>query len=353
MIAVSDELYVAAADGSGWCQLTDKPIGDEFGRDRSPDVSPDGRRLAYVTLREALTSSRVRSFEIVTTNIDGENRIRLTRDEALDVSPVWSPDGTRIAFLSSSEGLPVELSLHIMAADGSDVERIAPSVRASGDLPVWSPDGSMLAFFGLDHALEPRKRSFVYVVNADGTDLRQVAESPQIWNASGRGGPGEYGAAFWGLGWSPDSSRIAFTRWEMKDETPGHPVELGLLAMDADGGNQRMTDEWVEYQPHDGTQEPYFGNGQLAAVAVDGAEFRGKPRLGRGEVWSSDLSKVALFFDLQIIAYDFNAPWNVQVYDFVDKGRGSQSPRLPWGYGLPHDSMNYTVTRGMLQPQCS
>ena len=75
----------------------------------------------------------------------------------------------------------------------------------------------------------------------------------------------------------------------MKDGTTGRLADLGLLAMDADGGNRRMVeDEWVEYQPlsYDGSQVPYFENGQLEAVAADGLEFRAKPRLGRGEAWS-------------------------------------------------------------------
>ena len=75
---------------------------------------------------------------------------RLTENESLETNPVWSPDGTRIAFLSDRGNSVGRFRLYTMAADGSDVRSVAPSVRASGDPPVWSPYGELLAFYALE-----------------------------------------------------------------------------------------------------------------------------------------------------------------------------------------------------------
>jgi TolB protein len=80
------------ADGSGVTRLTD---GD--GIDSWPTWSPDSKRIAYVSHRDA-------NYEIYVMNADGRGPVNVTKHTAQDTSPSWSPDGKRIAFVSNRNG---------------------------------------------------------------------------------------------------------------------------------------------------------------------------------------------------------------------------------------------------------
>ena len=131
-----------------------------------------GRREIYIPYRRAEVSRH--GYEIVVSNIDGTGAKWLTENETFDNFPVWSPDGSRIAFVSGGRGL------YTMSPDGSDVRLVSGS--ASRYPPSWSPDGRRLAFVAASSA---------YTVGADG--LGQVRISKTISSPS----------------WSPDGRRVA------------------------------------------------------------------------------------------------------------------------------------------------
>ncbi len=97
----------------------------------------------------------------------------------------WSPDGARLAFYGRSHSL--NCGLYIVRANGSEVQQI--SDRCS-DHDAWSPDGTALAF-------SPANTDTIYVVNADGSNLRPLFAF----------GPGR---SVDGLTWSPDGTKLAF-----------------------------------------------------------------------------------------------------------------------------------------------
>ena len=71
---------------------------------------------------------------------DGSNKKRLTWSEGYDISPTWSPDGERIAFVSERDG---DMEIYVMDADGRNEKRLTYGAGKDGNVPgslAWSPD---------------------------------------------------------------------------------------------------------------------------------------------------------------------------------------------------------------------
>jgi Tol biopolymer transport system component len=127
--------------------------------DTSPAWSLNGRAIVFVCYRPAPEVRidlaelvepkpyygdipyKPQDAEICTMAPDGTIRRQLTHNRASDYDPIWSPDGTQIAFISDREG---DSDLYVMKADGSQQRRVA-HVGAVGN-QVWSPDGERIAF---------------------------------------------------------------------------------------------------------------------------------------------------------------------------------------------------------------
>ena len=75
-------------------------------------------------------------------NANGASPVRLTNTFAADYRPAWSPDGARIAFVSTRDGNP---EIYVMNADGTSPVRLTSYAGYDAD-PAWSPDGSRIAF---------------------------------------------------------------------------------------------------------------------------------------------------------------------------------------------------------------
>ncbi len=163
--------------------------------------SSDGERIAYFADRKG-------NVDIYTVAIDGSDVERLTRDEAVDHSPRWSPDG-RIAFVSERGG---DQDILVMDSDGSNQLDVSRNPWPD-DFPAWSPDGDLIAYVGYLHRADPLTlgdgNAEIYVVAADGSSNRRVSR-----HAAWDGDPS----------WSPDGSAIAFTR--RTDEASVHVMSL-------------------------------------------------------------------------------------------------------------------------------
>lgn len=171
-----------------------------------PTWSPDGTHIAYSTW----------SQEIYTERPDGTDWRLVT---LRGLFPSWSPDGTKLAYVCR----PRNASLCVMNADGTGQHQIAAA--ASYATPAWSPDGTRIAFVGRKLNFVPgvalpdgRHVSHVYVINANGTNLRRLP--PRV----------SYKSTDCSPAWSPNGKQIAFS-----PNTFGRIG--GIYLMNADGRN--------------------------------------------------------------------------------------------------------------------
>lgn len=166
------EIYVMDADGGNQTRLTNDPA-----RDSAPAWSPDGRQIVFTSDRdnrasadvyvmnadgtglERLTSDRSNwapqfapdgqrvavqvDLDVVVLNLADGSRQRLTADPQNGMNPTWSPDGSRIAFVSTRNR---RAEIFTMNADGSNPTVLVTMAAGSVIDPRWSPDGSRIAF---------------------------------------------------------------------------------------------------------------------------------------------------------------------------------------------------------------
>ncbi len=106
-----------------------------------PQISPDGRAVVYTVGTPEMESNRVGRNIWVISTAPGSQPRQLTQS-GHDTRPQWSPDGKKIAFLSSREGAS---QVYVMAAQGGNAKKIT-SLSTGADNEKWSPDGRSIAF---------------------------------------------------------------------------------------------------------------------------------------------------------------------------------------------------------------
>jgi Tol biopolymer transport system component len=184
-------IYRMAPDGSSRSIVVDDAAGEG-----DPGWSPDGM--------VAFGSDRDGDQEVYVVPVEGGDPVNLSLSpSSTDRQPDWSPDGSRIAFISDRLG---SHDLFTMGADGLDAGPLVVEGEGLGH-PAWSPDGNRIAF-------ERRAQSGfdIYVVNADGTGLLRLTDTT---------GDDRHPA------WSPDGTRIAFSSNRSGNDD--------IYAMNADG----------------------------------------------------------------------------------------------------------------------
>jgi TolB protein len=121
-------------------------------------------RIAYVV-------KRGNRFELQIADADGAGEETALASFEPIVSPAWSPDGRRLAYVSFENKKPV-VYVHLLA-DGK--RQVAANFKGSNSAPAWSPDGSRLAV-----CLSRDGGSQIYLVNPDGSGVRRLTQSGGI-----------------------------------------------------------------------------------------------------------------------------------------------------------------------------
>ncbi|MGE0556331.1 MAG: prolyl oligopeptidase family serine peptidase, partial [Gemmatimonadales bacterium] len=224
----------------------------------SPQISPDGSRIAYTRGWIDRVNDR-RQSALWIMNADGSHARHLIEGGGAR----WSPDGSRILFVKEGEPRGAQLFVRWMDAEGavSQVTRLAHGPSNAS----WSPDGKWIAFTSqvddvasfagvqlpgrpegakwtgepkvVERAAYRRDRTgyvdtgwtHLFVVPADGGTARQLTSGP--WNDNG-------------VEWSPDGTEIYFTSYRAEDaDRPANWQESELYAVRvADGEIRRLTD---------------------------------------------------------------------------------------------------------------
>lgn len=233
-----------------------------------PQISPDGSRIVYTVTTIDRDANAYRTHLWIAST-DGGQPWQLTTAASRDTAPRWSPDGTRIAFVSDRSG---EKQVHVIPTRGGEARALTSGKIAPSDL-VWSPDARWIAFVGKPPAPEAPNASDVRVISR----LRYKQDGEGYWDGRWKqvfAVPPEGGTVrqvtqgdFDHLtpAWAPDGSRIAYA---------GNP--------DADADLTNIADVWTM---------------PFSATASDGA---GTPRrLTRGlgpaqsPAWSPDGTHIA------------------------------------------------------------
>jgi Tol biopolymer transport system component len=224
-------IWISRFDGTGRRQITQftdhhrdfEPHGLNLPDDH-PSFSPDYRHIVFTSNRANGTD-----WDIWEVDVNGANMHLLNSAPGIDSEPVFSPDGTKIAFETQRFG---NTDIAVMNADGTNVRRITTNPLEDIE-PAWSPDGTKLAFARVQSPTEKD----VFIVNADGTSERQLTFAPgQDHDPT----------------WSPDGSRLVITSERPKFSPPFGNIHVIRVSDGADLGD--LTSDLKN-----GAADPFWG----------------------------------------------------------------------------------------------
>jgi len=266
-----------------------------------------------ITITPALALEQItfiRQGDIYVVDGDGSNPIRLTTG-GNHYTPLWSPDGSKIGFTSWHDGIS---EIGVLNADGSGLRILTPHIGADTTRDTfggWSPDGSRIAFVRsapTDSVVQYQDedgswysyvvwRSDLYVMDADGSGVRQLPTQPGAVFSSG-------GA------WFPDG-RIAFAQggdtYLMNRDGSGVTPFL-------DGGRRVLS-----WSP-DGSTIAYTTGGNYYVMNADGSNVRQLTNLRGAPVLSADGTRLVFVTVASSAEMVWSSNWAVFALNTDDSG---------------------------------
>jgi uncharacterized protein YjdB len=169
-VFVEDELLLVSSRGGAtrlyWLDRSNlaglRRASADTGSAADPSISPDGSRIAFVSTRDG-------NPEIYVMDADGSNLARVTNDPQADGRPVFTPDGAGLVFQSTRSG---KSQVYTAALDGSGTKAL--TTDSVNQTPTLSPDGGTVAFASV------RNKSYdIWLMARDGSSQRAFTRSPQ------------------------------------------------------------------------------------------------------------------------------------------------------------------------------
>jgi len=259
-------LYLMNPDGSDQVKLADKVLS------WGPVWSPDGTKIVFLSQIDNPDGL------VYVIKIDGSEEVVLKNIDHLDLA--WSPDGSKIVFASGKDRSNGYYQIYTVESDGSNLKKLTNTVKSSNQGPIWSPDGKEIAFIS---------NGQVYVMDANGLLDNEGLEPTKITEGV------IYNEK---LTWLPDGKRIAaIDFWDVylidvdsKKSTKISDVPQPFLSVDGKkvAFTCNFTDEW---------------RGASTEICTINADGSGKTRLTKTKAvntnptWSPDGQKIAFISD--------------------------------------------------------
>jgi Tol biopolymer transport system component len=251
------EIFLMNSDGSNQRQITNISDGA-----CQPDWSPDGKQIVFISpCLDRQDMYRGSSLFII--NADGSGLTALaTTAEGGDFDPAWSPDGKRIAFTSLRDGYPQIYVLN--PADGSVTNLTNTSKDREARQPSWSPTGTQIVY-----TVKRMELSQIWVMSDTGRGQTQLVRSGDenhdflpVWSPDGQVVLFTQFAGAWKAGW------LMSIRYDQRETQNASHIKNGLLALDAEYSPDGL---WLVFEsPVEGLGGRI--NDDIFRMTVDGKE---------------------------------------------------------------------------------
>ncbi|NOS84620.1 MAG: hypothetical protein HOP31_05720 [Ignavibacteria bacterium] len=266
-----DQIFIMNTDGSG-----KHLVSTGKGRTTCSYFYPDGKSILYASTHlggdmcpqkpdhsKGYVWALYSDYDIFKSNVDGTNPVKLTDVKGYDAEATISPKGDKIIFTSTRNG---DIDLYSMNLDGSDVKQLTNIAGYDGGA-YYSYDGTMIVFRASRFDDPAKLKEYqdllaqglirpgmleIYVMNADGSNIRQVTSN---------------GAANFGPYFLPDNKRIIYC--SNQADPKGRNFDLFLINSDGTG-NEQITfndtfDGFPMFSLHDGGKKFVFCSNRFNA----------------------------------------------------------------------------------------
>ncbi len=240
----SKEIFVCDYDGAN-----PRTVTANGGLNKFPEWSPDNSRLAFVTKLPA--ASR---WEIWLQELKGGRDV-LPTTSSYASSPALSPDGRRVAFSARTDEA-IDSDIYVMGTDGSG-RRNLTNHSGIDTAPTWNPSGQQIAFIS-DRSGGPQ----VWVMDADGSNVRRLVTEGGHCDSPD---------------WSPDGRMVTYS-WQApgqwKHDVYIVEVATGKIFQITVGGASNESPHWSPDGRHIVFQSTRSGSKQIFVMNADGKNVR-------------------------------------------------------------------------------
>ena len=205
---VTSQIFLKNLDTGEITQITNS------GDNSNPKWSPDGSKILYLSWLEK------DSTDIYLMDKNGDHQEPLVTTPAEEFNANWSPDGKKIVFDSNMDG---NYEIYMMDLQTREINRLTYRLDYIDVSPFWSPDGSKIVFVS---GTGTSGKSQLFIMNVDGTDIAAITEFDMNYEDQPV--------------WSLDGSCIFFTR------KTGAPMKMMELTLENNSVTQMYAEIFTE-----------------------------------------------------------------------------------------------------------